>query len=84
MIYGSENGGEWLLELERMTSLYLPKAVKKISPGTLERDLITLSGMKEEMLRIIERGWYLESKLKALLRVVEQLEHGIKRRLTEQ
>ena len=77
--YGSEKGGEWLFELERMTALYLVGRKKELGPpSTLAQDSEKIQQIRSEIEQVIRRDWYAKDKLETLLKTVGAVEEGIK------
>ncbi len=71
IFFGSENGGDWLLELERLTALYLHE--KNTPPATLEEDRKTINQITREISSSIARDWFTKDKLATLLKIAERV-----------
>lgn len=76
LLYGSERGGGWLLELERLTALYLTKKLPE-APTTLAHDSARLDTIRHEIDQVLARDWYAKGKLLALQRIIESVDQGI-------
>ena len=74
VFYGSEHGGQWLLDLERMISLYLREGQTAIPSAMVERDRAALAAMRSEIQACIDSDWYTKDKLTALLKSVAEVE----------
>ena len=77
MFYGSERAVDWLVGLERMTSLYLSKRKQDEKPSTFSDDSQKLSQMQKEMKEVINRKWYTSDKLETLLKVAREVSEAM-------
>jgi len=73
LVYGSEHGAEWLLDLERITSLHLARSEKPIPPEVVQADRKRLDAIEDEIREVLARDWYLEPKFHALLKVIAEV-----------
>jgi len=75
LFYGWENGARWLLDLERLTALYLHK--KNTAPPTFQEDRERTTQIRKEISESIEEEWFTKDKLTTLLGLVERVSNKI-------
>jgi len=74
VFYGTVQGSDWLLELERMTALYLSQGQTPVPAAMILQDRRKLGQIKADIQAVMGRDWYVKKPLAELLKVVEEVQ----------